>query len=175
MTSQPPDADTGPPYSAVDETQLRSDLKPGLLAIVRICRRHAFLMTGNRDAGDRRVIEAFARIRERSSSVSPTEATAELTLIEALTSLYAVLPRTAPYWMGAENNQLKALPFHQRAALVLSVIEKLPRTAAAQVLLMQEPAYACLLALARAELSGFPAATGQTRAGIEDATCVPSA
>lgn len=96
------------------------------VALVRILRRHAYLMTGTRMAGDEIVVRAFGgeeRSLLRDGGLTP-----------ALRTLYRVLPRRALSGGDAALAGLRRLPFLNRGAVILIVIQNLSLLEAGYVL-----------------------------------------
>lgn len=96
------------------------------IALVRILRRHAYLMTGTRMAGDEIVARAFSgegRSLLRDGGLVPT-----------LRTLYRCLPRRALSGGDAALAGLRRLPFLNRGAVILTVIQNLSLLEAGYVL-----------------------------------------
>lgn len=112
-------------------------------ALVRRTRRHAYVMTGSRTAGDRLLQQALM-LRQCFDPAAPR-------LIDLLRDLYAVLPPVSLPDPDVEGlwGYLLGLPFYNRAALVLTRVDGLTDDEAAVVLGLDGAIVAELRAAAR--------------------------
>lgn len=101
------------------------------LSVIKVLRRHAYLMSGCRASGDR-VIEGAAE------AIAPVLRPPHR-LVPALAVLYSRLPREPVTQADEAIRDLVALPFYNRASLVLTLIQGLSPDQAAHILGLPEP------------------------------------
>ncbi|SOD91073.1 hypothetical protein [Caenispirillum bisanense] len=126
------------------------------VALVRILRRHAYLMTGTRTVGDEFVVRAFGGVGRsllRDGGLAP-----------ALRMLYRCLPRRAVSGGDAAVAALRSLPFLNRGAVILIVIQNLSLIEAGYVLGIPADCVPDLLSVGRELVGLAQAATAPSAA-----------
>lgn len=123
----------------------------GLIEILKVLRRNAYLMLGSRDDAD-------AHLAVLLSDPETVLVLHSLATLAALKMLYHRLPRWISTAPDPAVAQLCALPFYNRAVVVLVAVQGLGRAAAAHILSISEQAVADLLAVGMGSL--MPGAEG---------------
>lgn len=123
--------------------------------ILRVLRRHAYLMSGDKSAGDRVVASAL--------KAGAVQEVMNLRLVGALREVYIQMPRGLPARMYGDITLLCSLPFFNRAAIILILIQKMALPEAAYVLSVPEECVGDLVLSGRTLLACPEFATADIR------------